>query len=1074
MERVLLRVKLLPPRLTKRVLVRPRLIQQLLEALNYRLTILQAGAGYGKSTALATLAEQGIPIVWYQLEREDSDPALFLFYLIHGFRSLFPDGFELALAFIEEHSDQFRPTLVLDILLDELAKRITSPHFFVLDDAHFLRESPETLRLLDRFIAHSPPDLHTILSTRYALNLPTLIRWKAHGEVLEIRQEDLAFTPEEIKALFLRKYRLFLSPSEIALLAERTEGWPIALQLVWKALQSRITPNLSRALEQVTGPTESLFLYLAREVLEQLEPRVRDFLLKTAVLQELSPSICDCLCETTDSVSIINYLMENGLFIVDLGEGLFRYHHLFREFLYHQLSPQEAREAHLRAAKCFTKMGDEAKAVHHFLAAQAWEEAAAIIDNLGRDMVQAGRLETLSQWLGMIPPEVLAAHPALLIYLGDIARLRSRFHEALGWYQQAEERYRLRGDNRGVGQALRGKARVYLDTVDPVQAERYLQEALRLADGQEDRESFARLLELLAENQLNLGRPEEAERLRAQARTLREEGPGEAELAVRVLLRTGRLNEARRLLEEQAERERREPVLRPRAHRETLLILSLVLAFQGEAEAAYYCAVDGTKRGQLLNSPFVTAVGYMRQGHSWLIRDDPDGYSQACRCYQEAIAISEDLAVPRLKVEAFWGLCRAHGFNGELDAALEAAHKGIEIAQRAGDEWITALIRVSMGAGYVLAGEYNLAVDWLSRALNSFRECSDPYGEAVARLWLCLTWWRKKDQARLRRDSEELLSLVHSHGYDYLFTRRTLLGPPDPRMAVPILLYARDSGLHPACVDRLLKSLGLEKTEVHPGYQLRVQTLGPFRVWRGTKEISPSEWRREKARRLFQVLITYRRTMLDRDQILEMLWPDLDPETAKRDFKVALSTLCKVLEPERQEGMPSAYIIRDRSRYGLRPGADIWLDVEEMEKEITSGDKLLNLEPDKALEHYKRALVLYGGDYLEDCLYESWCSEERERILILYLRTAERVAELLARKEVWDEVLNVCRAILARDPCWEQAYRWMMLAYARTGRRAQALKTYRKCVERLRKELQVDPSPATVQLYEEIRNARLQ
>jgi LuxR family maltose regulon positive regulatory protein len=1070
MERVLFRVKLMPLRTAKRVLIRPSLTQRLLEAVNYRLTIVQAGAGYGKSTALASLANQEIPAVWYQLEHEDSDPITFLLYLIHGFRSLFPQNFELPLALLEEQERQPSLSRVVDIFLDELAGLLSSPCFLILDDAHFLNASPETVRILDYFIARSPPDLHTIISTRYLIQFPSLARWKARGEVLEIRQKDLAFTPDEIASLFEQQYNFPLSPHDIALLSERTEGWPIALQMVWKALQSHVALSVSQALERVTGPAESLFLYLALEVLEQLEPKVRDFLLQTAVLREILAPICDCLRGANDSASIINYLVENNLFIVEVSEGRFRYHHLFREFLYHQLSPQEARQAHFRAAQCFSKRGEELEAVHHFLSAQAWEEAAKILEHLGRDMVQAGRLELLSNWLRMFPPEIFMTYPALLIYMGDIARLRSRFHEALGWYQEAEKHYRLRGDKRGIGQALRGQARVYLDTVDPVQAERYLQEALRIADGQEDKESYARLLELLAENLLNLGRPKEAEKLRAQALTLRKEGPGEAELAVRVLLRTGRLNEARRLLEEQAERERREPILRPRAHRETLLLLSLILAFQGEAEAAYQCALEGTKRGQLLNSPFVTAVGYMRQGHSWLIRDDPQSYSIACQCYKEAIAISEDLTIPRLKVEAFWGLCRAHGFRGELEAAEEAAQQGIEIAQRAGDEWITALIRVSMGAGYALAGEYKKATDCLSKALAAFKECSDPYGEALTRLWLCLIWWRQNDKARLRRDAEELLRLVHNNSYHYLFTKRTLLGPPDPRMAVPILIYARNSGIHQACAESILQTLGLEKVEVHPGYQLRIQTLGPFKVWRGNQEITPSEWRREKAKRLFQLMITYRYTMLDRDQILEFLWPSLDPETAKRNFKVSLSTLCKVLEPERPAGTPSAYIVRDGTRYGLRPNADIWLDVEEMEKEIRQGDKLLNEKPDQALEHYRRALSFYQGDYLEECLYEDWCTEEREKILALYLRTADRMAELLAQKEAWEEVLSICRAILKRDPCWEQAYRWMMLAYARTGRPAQALKVFKKCTERLRKELQVDPSPATMKIYEEIRN----
>ncbi len=1071
-EATVIRTRLLPPRPHRRVLVRPRLTRRLLEALDYRLTVLQAGAGYGKSTALTALSEEGLPTTWYRLDAEDADPMTFLLHLLHGFRPFCPEAVRLPLAFLEEQGGQLAWKAAVDALADGLTEHLENPHLLVIDDVHLLNNSLETLSVLDRFIGRAPPFLHTVLSSRHSLRLPSLIAWRARGEVLEIRQDELAFTREETDALFAHQYGLPLSPSEVSFLVDRTEGWPIALQLVWQMLHSRGAANVSEALKRIVGPTESLFSYLAQEVLRQQPPPVRDFLLATAVLREMTPALCDRLRETDDSARMLEHLVENGLFVVDLGEGHVRYHHLFQEFLCQQLPPEEARRAHRRAAQCFLELGDRAEAVHHFLAAQEFERAAAILEHLGREMVQAGRLDTLALWIGALPPEMLEAHPALLVYLGDIARLRSRFNEALGWYKQAEERYRLRNDLRGAGQALRGQARVYLDTVNPAQAEHILQEALRLADGQEDRESRARLLELLAENRLNLGRPEEAEQLRAQARALREEGPGEAELAVRVLLRTGRMNEARRVLEEQAERERREPVLRPRAHRETLLLLSLILAFQGEAEEAYRCAVEGTQRGQLLHSPFVTAVGYMRQGHAWLIRDDPQGYAQACRCYQEAIAIGESLAVPRLKVEAFWGLCRAHGFQGELDSAAEAARQGVAIAQQAGDEWITALIRVSLGAGYTLAGEFPRALEWLTDALIAFRECSDPYGEAVARLWLCQVWWRTGDEARLRRDLEELLRLVHTWGYDYLFTRAPLLAPPDPRMSVPLLVYARRADIHRACAERLLRALGLENVEFHPGYQLRVQTLGEFRVWRGRQEIAPPDWRREKARRLFQVLLTYRRRMLDRDQILEMLWPDLDPETARRDFKVALSTLCKVLEPNRPEGVPSAYIARDGSRYGLRPGADLRLDVEELEALIAEGDRLLERDPEGALERYRRALALYGGDYLEECLYEDWCSEERERLVALYLRTADRVAERLAQKEAWEEVLALCQEVLARDPCWESAYRWMMLAYARTGRRAQAARVYARCVQRLRDELQVEPSPATVRLYETLCSAQ--
>lgn len=206
---------------------------------------------------------------------------------------------------------------------------------------------------------------------------------------------------------------------------------------------------------------------------------------------------------------------------------------------------------------------------------------------------------------------------------------------------------------------------------------------------------------------------------------------------------------------------------------------------------------------------------------------------------QEAISLANTLAVPRLKVEAFWGLCRAHGFQGEIELAEQAAEQGIEIAKRTGDEWIVALIRVSMGAGYTLARRYVAATEWLAQAGTGFRECADTFGEVVVRLWQCQVWREIGDTVRLERGLEDLLRLVCEHGYEYLFTRKTLLGPPDPRCLVPLLLFARDAGRQKSYAESLLAQLGLTRLEVHPGYQLRVQTLGPFRVWRGLRRSLP-------------------------------------------------------------------------------------------------------------------------------------------------------------------------------------------------------------------------------------------
>ena len=131
----------------------------------------------------------------------------------------------------------------------------------------------------------------------------------------------------------------------------------------------------------------------------------------------------------------------------------------------------------------------------------------------------------------------------------------------------------------------------------------------------------------------------DAERLRQRAEALQAEGPSNDQLWFRVLLRTGRLEEARRGLEARAQAERLEPVQTPRAHRETMLILSLIYSFMGMGEQAYQAALEGTRRGTELRSPFITAVGHMRQGHALMLVNSAvprtETYAQCPRAIRE-------------------------------------------------------------------------------------------------------------------------------------------------------------------------------------------------------------------------------------------------------------------------------------------------------------------------------------------------------------------------------------------------------------------------------------------------------
>jgi DNA-binding SARP family transcriptional activator len=280
------------------------------------------------------------------------------------------------------------------------------------------------------------------------------------------------------------------------------------------------------------------------------------------------------------------------------------------------------------------------------------------------------------------------------------------------------------------------------------------------------------------------------------------------------------------------------------------------------------------------------------------------------------------------------------------------------------------------------------------------------------------------------------------------------------------LLAARERGIRIAYVRRLLVEMGLDSIATHPGYQLRIQTLGTFRVWRGETEVRPQEWQRRKARRLAQLLVTYRGRLLERDEIFELLWANESPDTLARDFKVALNQVNRVLEPERAAEESPAFIEREGSAYGLRANADIWIDADEFTLLIGNAAKRTR---DESLELYRRALTLYQDDYLAvDARYEGWATAERERLRALYLRSADCLAtELLACGE-YAECLLWCEKILSRDRCWENAYRLMMRAYVARGERAQARRAYEQCIQALRTELDLGLSEATIHLWNQL------
>jgi LuxR family maltose regulon positive regulatory protein len=463
-----------------------------------------------------------------------------------------------------------------------------------------------------------------------------------------------------------------------------------------------------------------------------------------------------------------------------------------------------------------------------------------------------------------------------------------------------------------------------------------------------------------------------------------------------------------------------------------------------------------------MQSEFVEAVGYMRLGHALQLDSyRPWGRPQreaAITCYLDVIEKVRPFKTARVSLEPLWGLCRAYGYAGDVEAAETNAQRAIEISRTAGDEWIGHLVRISMGAVLAMEGRGKAAARWLKEAAEGLDRVQDTFGWSTAQMWLAINaWWQGEVETALRHMSA-LLPVVNANGYDFLFTKRTHLGLKDDQAAIPLLLEAHRQNIEREYTLKLLSQAGMCGLEYHPGYTLWVRTLGPFSVWRGDRLVNPQEWKREKARQLFQLLINARGQWLQRDQIIDMLWPDLPAENAVRDFKVALNALNRALEPKHPLNMPSYFVIRQGNTYGLNPQAQLVTDVEVFSTMASSED----------LEKLQIALELYEDDYLPDCCYVDWASVERENYRQKYLVVTERLGRLYLQNQRWEDALVVCQAALRRDKCWEPAYAVSMQAYASQGNIPHAQAVYQRCETVLQTELGLEPSKNTQRLRQMI------
>ncbi len=439
----LLTTKLYAPPIRAERVSRIRLLARLDDAVIWgcRLVLVSAPAGFGKSTLLSEWAHrldaQSVPpslpaaparrdlqaeVAWVSLDERDNDLATFWSYVIAALGRVRAELGRGPIAMLRS-TDPPPIETVLTGLINEIVETSErdgngSHLILILDDYHTIEAQPvqdSVAFLLD----HLPPHMHLVLASRSDPPLP-LSQLRGRGQMVETRQADLRFAPDEAAAFLNNTMGLRLSAGQIDALEWRTEGWIVGLQMAALSMRGRGEAQIDRFVNSFAGSHRYVLDYLTDEVLERQPPDVQRFLLHTCILDRLTGSLCGALTGREDGAEMLERLEAGNLFLVPLdGERRwYRYHHLFAELLRSRLEEAQRDQMpvlHQRASEWYEAQGLIAEAVHHALVAGDVSRVARLVGGNALAMLEHGDLAIIKSWLEALPDAAVRDEPWLSI-----------------------------------------------------------------------------------------------------------------------------------------------------------------------------------------------------------------------------------------------------------------------------------------------------------------------------------------------------------------------------------------------------------------------------------------------------------------------------------------------------------------------------------------------------------------------------------------------------------------------------------------------------------------------------------
>ncbi|MBV7273222.1 LuxR family transcriptional regulator [Clostridiaceae bacterium UIB06] len=401
--------KFIIPKKKCKIVYRDKILNRLDEALNTKLTIISAPAGSGKTTSVVSWIDSKNlynNVMWISLDERDNSREAFWSCFTTSIEKL--EGVDFKGEELNSIKDEEILTeSIIDVLLNTISL-INKDLIFVIDDFHFIKNE-DVLMEIKHFIDGINDNVHIIMTSRTKPNI-NIARLRLDGEVIEIDRKELNFSLSETTEFLEDNTKLRLPEERIKMLKEATEGWIAGIQIAVLSMKGR--KDITEVEERFSGSNNYIQDYFCEEVFNNQSEDIKDFLLKTCILDELSAALCNAVSCKKNSQQILEHIYDMNLFVdkLDFDGKLFRYYRLFKEFLVCKLNGinrEEIRESSNRAARWYEENGLINNAINQYIKVGNFEPVIKLIEDECVKKILSNEYFYVMHWLESIPQDII-------------------------------------------------------------------------------------------------------------------------------------------------------------------------------------------------------------------------------------------------------------------------------------------------------------------------------------------------------------------------------------------------------------------------------------------------------------------------------------------------------------------------------------------------------------------------------------------------------------------------------------------------------------------------------------------